>query len=93
MESADTLSIQSVGYYRQLWQGHVDGNSTDAQPCDPALLPGQLCIGDGATPINQKVPTPNTLPPTAALGEIDRNWTELRQFRRHPAGNQYGAFV
>ena len=77
---ADTLSIQSVGYYRQLWQGHVDGNSTDAQPCDPALLPGQLCIGDGATPINQKVPTPNTLPPTAALGEIDRNWTNSGSF-------------
>ncbi|MGB8550778.1 MAG: TonB-dependent receptor plug domain-containing protein, partial [Xanthobacteraceae bacterium] len=77
---ADTLSIQSVGYYRQLWQGHVDGNSTDAQPCDPALLPGQLCIGDGATPINQKVPTPNTLLPTAALGEIDRNWTNSGSF-------------
>lgn len=77
---ADTLSIQSVGYYRQLWQGHVDGNSTDAQPCDPALLPGQLCIGDGATPINQKVPTLNTLPPTAALGEIDRNWTNSGSF-------------
>jgi iron complex outermembrane recepter protein len=76
----DTLSIQSVGYYRQLWQGHIDGNSTDARPCDPALLPGQLCIGDGATPINHRVATPDTLPPTAALGEIDRNWTNSGSF-------------
>jgi iron complex outermembrane recepter protein len=71
----DTLSVQGVGYYRQLWQAHIDGNSTDAQPCTAAALLGQLCIGDGDTPINQNAPTFNTLPPGAALGEIDRNWT------------------
>jgi hypothetical protein len=32
-------------------------------------LDGQLCIGDGATPINQNVA--NTLAPNSALGEID----------------------
>src|SRR5262245_21647630 len=72
----DSLSFQGVGYYRGFWQARVDGNSTDAQPCDPlGPLPGQLCIGDGATPINALVPTPNNLPPNAFLGEIDRNWT------------------
>ena len=69
----DSLSFQGVGYYRALWQGHVDGNSTDAQPCDPdpdGPLAGQLCIGDGATAINQSVATPNSLSPDAFLGEI-----------------------
>src|SRR5262249_26176872 len=34
----DTLSFQGVGYYRQLWQQHIDGNSTDAQSCTAPLL-------------------------------------------------------
>jgi iron complex outermembrane recepter protein len=76
----DTLSVQSVGYYRQLWQQHIDGNGTDAQPCDPAVLPGQLCISDGATPINANAPTFDTLTPGAALGEIDRNWTSAGSY-------------
>ncbi len=47
-------SFQGNAYYRGFWQAHVDGNGTDAQPCDPGgLLPGQLCIGDGMTAINQ----------------------------------------
>ena len=79
----DSLSFQGVGYYRALWQGHVDGNSTDAQPCDPdpdGPLAGQLCIGDGATPINRSVATPNSLSPDAFLGEIDRNWTQSHSY-------------
>jgi iron complex outermembrane recepter protein len=71
----DTLSVQGVGYYRQLWQQHIDGNSTDAQSCTAAVLAGQLCIGDGATPLNQNMPVFDTFPPGTALGEIDRNWT------------------
>jgi iron complex outermembrane receptor protein len=70
----DTLSFQGVGYYRQLWTQHIDGNSTDAQSCG-AALPGQLCIGDGATPLNQNMPVFDTFPAGTALGEIDRNWT------------------
>jgi iron complex outermembrane receptor protein len=51
---SDTLGFQSNAYYRGFWQAHVDGNGTDAEPCDPGgSLPGQLCIGDGMTPINQ----------------------------------------
>jgi len=76
----DTLSFQGNAYYRGFWQSHVDGNGTDAQPCDPAVLPGQLCIGDGATPINQNIATPNTLSPDAFLGEIDRNHTATNSF-------------
>jgi iron complex outermembrane recepter protein len=73
---SDTLSFQSNAYYRGFWQAHVDGNGTDAQPCDPlSALAGQLCIGDGLTPINVHYPVIDTISPNAFLGEIDRNWT------------------
>jgi iron complex outermembrane receptor protein len=73
---SDTLSFQSNAYYRGFWQDHVDGNGTDSQPCDPGgPFPGQLCIGDGMTQINQHFAMPNTISPGAFLGEIDRNST------------------
>ena len=73
---SDALSFQGTAYYRGFWQTHVDGNGTDAQPCDPGgPLLGQLCIGDGMTAINQNMPVPNLLSPNAFLGEIDRNST------------------
>ena len=75
-----TLAVDAIGYFRGFWQAHTDGNGTDAQPCDPAILPGQLCIGDGATPINRFFPVANTLSPNAFLGEIDRNWTATNSF-------------
>jgi iron complex outermembrane receptor protein len=72
----DTLSFQGNAYYRGLRASHLDGNGTDAQPCDPAgAFPGELCIGDPNTPINQNMATPNTLPPGAFLAELDRNRT------------------
>ena len=78
---SDTLSFQSNGYYRGYWSSHVDGNGTDAQPCDPtSVLAGQLCIGDGLTPINVNYPVVNLLSPNAFLGEIDRNWTATNGF-------------
>jgi iron complex outermembrane recepter protein len=78
---SDTLSFQSNGYYRGYWSSHVDGNGTDAQPCDPtSALNGQLCIGDGLTPINVNYPVINLLSPNAFLGEIDRNWTSTNSF-------------
>ena len=32
----DTFSMQRISYYRGFWQGHVDGNGTNGQPCDPS---------------------------------------------------------
>jgi len=52
----DTLTLQGNAYLRSYRASHVDGNGSNAQPCDPAIDPalaGQLCIGDGGTPINQ----------------------------------------
>jgi iron complex outermembrane receptor protein len=77
----DTLSLTGNAYYRGLRASHVDGNGTEAQPCDPAgSFPGELCIGDPDTPINQNMATPNTLPPGAFLAEIDRNRTATDSF-------------
>jgi len=77
----DTFSMQGIGYYRGFWQGHIDGNGTDGQPCDPGgPFPGELCIGDGVTPININHPTPDTISPGAFLGEIDRNWTSTNSY-------------
>jgi len=77
----DTLSFTGNAYFRGYRASHVDGNSTDAQPCDPGgSFPGELCIGNPNTPINQAMATPNTLPPGAFLGEIDRNTTSTNSF-------------
>jgi iron complex outermembrane receptor protein len=78
---SDTLTLQGNAYYRGFWQSHTDGNNTNAQPCDPAgPLPGQLCISDGMTPINQNFPAPDLLSPNAFLAEIDRNSTSTGSF-------------
>jgi iron complex outermembrane receptor protein len=77
----DTLSLQANGYFRGFWQGRVDGNTTDAQSCDPAgPLVGFLCFGDNTTPLltlgGNNVPDifgPN-------LGQIDRTWTSTNSY-------------
>jgi iron complex outermembrane recepter protein len=77
----DTFSVQANTYFRSYRSAHVDGNGTNAQACDGGgPLAGQLCIGDGATPLNQNFPIANTLPANAALGEIDRNWTRSNSY-------------
>ena len=77
----DTFSVQANTYFRSYRSAHVDGNGTNAQACDAAgPLAGQLCIGDGMTPLNQNVAIANTLPANAALGEIDRNWTNSNSY-------------
>jgi iron complex outermembrane recepter protein len=77
----DTLSVEGNAYFRGFRAFHVDGNGSDAQPCDAGgPLAGQLCIGDGATAINQNMAVLNTLPANSAIGEIDRNWTSSNSF-------------
>lgn len=68
----DTLSVQANAYWRNFRQSHVDGNTTDAQPC---AAPGLLCYGDAVTPLldsagNQVADIYGT-----NLGQIDRTWT------------------
>jgi iron complex outermembrane recepter protein len=74
----DTLSFSGNAYFRGLRASHLDGNDTDAHPCDTD--PTFLCIGDVPdTPINQSGPTPNTLG-NAFLAEIDRTTTKTNSF-------------
>jgi iron complex outermembrane receptor protein len=78
---SDTFNLEANAYFRAFRSAHVDGNGTDAQACDAGgPLDGQLCIGDGATPINQNAAVANTLAPNSALGEIDRNWTSSNSY-------------
>ena len=73
--ASDTLSLDGELYVRRLAQHHVDGNGTDAQPCDADA--SLLCFGDGVTPANgvngQQLSDPFS--PDATLGEIDTNST------------------
>ena len=75
LKASDTLRFEGVLYLRGLSQHHVDGNGTDAQPCDAdATL---LCFGDGSTPANGRDGSPlaNPFGPDDTPGEIDTNAT------------------
>ena len=76
----DVWTLEANAYVRSFRASHVDGNGTDAQACDPGALPGQLCIGDDQTPLNQNAAVLNTFPDNTALGEIDRNSTKSTSF-------------
>ncbi len=73
----DTFSLQANGYYRGFWQSHVDGNTTNAQPC---AVPALLCYGDNTTPLLDGAG--NTVPNIygSNLGQIDRTWTAATSF-------------
>jgi len=77
----DAFQLDANAYYRGFWQGHVDGNGTETVPCG-----GFFCIPDIVTgaplPLNINVPggVVDNLPPSAFLGEIDRNWTTTNSF-------------
>lgn len=78
---SDTFTVQANSYFRAYRSFHVDGNGSDAQACDAGgPLDGQLCISDGATPLNQNAAVLNTLADNTALGEIDRNWTRSNSY-------------
>jgi iron complex outermembrane recepter protein len=82
---SDTLSLQAVLYYRGFWQGHVDGNGTEAsnQNCpDPNFLCFPDLMGNLTNLTNtagQPVAATGTLA-TSVLGEIDRTWTTTNSY-------------
>jgi iron complex outermembrane recepter protein len=73
----DTFTVQANAYFRAYRASHVDGNASDAQSCNDGI---NLCIGDGATPLNQNGATLNTLAANSAIGEIDRNSTSSNSY-------------
>jgi outer membrane receptor protein involved in Fe transport/uncharacterized protein with beta-barrel porin domain len=79
-EASDTLTFNGTAYYRRYIQHHVDGNGTDAQPCDAdATL---LCFNDGVSQANgtngHQLANPFSAPATP--GEIDLNNTRTNGF-------------
>lgn len=73
----ETLLVQANAYYRGLRQTHVDGNTTDTQPC---VAPGLLCFGDDTTPLLNRagVQVPDIF--GSNLGQIDRTSTNANTF-------------
>jgi outer membrane receptor protein involved in Fe transport len=75
VKASGAWTVTGSLYYRRFDQHHVDGNGTDAQPCDadPALL----CFGDGFTPANgvNGKQLANPFRPDETPGEIDTNST------------------
>ena len=51
--ATDTLSLQSVVYYRHYTQTVANGNTTDYEQCMPPQYTTILCQSDGLTPIRQ----------------------------------------
>jgi iron complex outermembrane receptor protein len=77
---SDSLAFQGNVYYRGFWQGHNDGNGTNAMVCADGI---NLCLNDTADPVAngviKGVATPNPFG-NAILGEIDRNWVSTNSF-------------
>ncbi len=71
----DSWAIKGNAYIRSFRQQHVDGNTSDVEPCDPGTFPGFLCFGDDTTLLyGQNGPVPDILG-GAVPGSIDRTRT------------------
>jgi iron complex outermembrane receptor protein len=49
--ASEDLSVQGNFYFRSYWQNIVNGNTTDYTPCTVAQYAGNMCQGDGTTPL------------------------------------------
>jgi iron complex outermembrane receptor protein len=72
----DTLTLSGNAYFRGYWQHHLDGNNTDAQPCDNP--PTAVCFGDGSTRLNGADSL--VIPTSATLGQLDRTQTNAASY-------------
>ena len=75
---SDRLNLKGVLYYRGFRQKHVDGNTSEVLPCDPALFPGMLCLEEDDDPLFGQN---GAMVPAAILngltpGSIDRTQTK-----------------
>jgi iron complex outermembrane receptor protein len=74
-KASDTVSVDSNFYYRHFRQRIANGNTSNAQACDPAVAPNTLCFGDATTVLFANgAPVPNFLN-GADPGQIDRTTT------------------
>ena len=82
IQLTDTLSLKSNLYYRGFWQKHVDGNTSDVVPCDPALFPGFLCFEEADNPLFglNGLQVPATVLNGGTPGSIDRTATNANGY-------------
>ena len=74
---SDRLNVKGLLYYRGFRQKHVDGNTSEALPCDPALFPGLLCLEeDDDLLFGQNGPVPASVLNGLTPGSIDRTRTK-----------------
>jgi iron complex outermembrane receptor protein len=66
---SDTLTLSGNTYFRGYWQDHVDGNNSEAQPCDPTVGVS-VCFGDPMTKL--KGADSLNFPSGTVFGQIDR---------------------
>ena len=74
VQATPSWTLQGNAYVRVFNQAHVDGNSTDVEPCK---IPSLLCFGDNSTPANGSFSTQlgNPFAAGSSLGEIDDTTT------------------
>ncbi len=84
LKASPSLTFSGVGYYRWFQQKHVDGNISDAAPCDNNA--GVLCIdGDSTEQLFGTGPGVNgdgSIPSTVGdlLGSLDRTSEDARSY-------------
>jgi iron complex outermembrane recepter protein len=89
-KATDTLTFKSNVYYRGFRQRHIDGNTSDVLPCDPAVSPGFLCFGEPDIPLlGTAGPVPDFLG-GATPGSLDRTSTVARSYGGSLQANSTG---
>jgi iron complex outermembrane recepter protein len=83
----DTMNVAGVGYYRSYHQKHVDGNITDAEPCEGEENEGLLClqtVNGTQQPLRDQFGRTITISdhwrPNDVIGEIDRTTNDANSF-------------
>ncbi len=79
-QATDSLTFTGNTYFRGFWQKHLDGNTSDIQSCDPAVLPGQLCFGGDTTPLFGTTGPVADVLAGAVAGSLDRTSTAANTF-------------
>jgi iron complex outermembrane receptor protein len=75
----DNVTFKGNAYVRGFWQKHVDGNTSEVEPC--AVPAGFLCFGNDTTPLisTAGTPVPDFLN-GATPGSLDRTATATTTF-------------
>jgi iron complex outermembrane receptor protein len=72
---SDTLTLSGNGYFRGYWQTHLDGNNSEAQPCDPTVGVSvvSVCFADPTVKLNGA--SGLNFPSSTVFGQLDRTYS------------------